>query len=71
MAGNSLPFKSGGISYEDSPSVGSLSEMAGRFRNNFSGATAQNEFNSAEAEKARVFNSAEAQKDRDWHKGKT
>lgn len=60
-------YLSGGYSTNNGDKLGdSVSEAAGRLRNNLSGATAQNMFNSAEAEKARVFNSAEAQKDRDW-----
>lgn len=38
----------------------------GNFWNEVSGKTAQNEFNSLEAEKSRAFNSAEAQKQRDF-----
>lgn len=42
------------------------SGFLGRFWNNLTGKTAQNEYNALEAEKARTFNSAEAQKERDW-----
>lgn len=60
-------YNSGGFSTGQNDKLGdSVSEWFGRIRNNISGATAQNMFNSSEAEKARVFNSAEAQKDRDW-----
>lgn len=41
-------------------------EDLGRWWNDVSGATATNQFNAAEAEKARLFNSAEAQKQRDY-----
>lgn len=41
-------------------------DTIGRLRNNASGKTAENIFNSQEAEKARVFNSAEAEKNREW-----
>ena len=60
-------YLSGGYSTGDGDKLGdSVSEAAGRLKNNLSGATASNMFNAAEAEKARVFNSAEAQKNRDW-----
>lgn len=60
-------YLSGGFSTGQGDKLGdSVTEWFGRIRNNLSGATAQNMFNSEEAEKARVFNSAEAQKDRDW-----
>lgn len=60
-------YLNGGYSTADGDKMGdSVSEAFGRFRNNMSGKTAENMFNSAEAEKARVFNSAEAQKNRDW-----
>lgn len=57
-------YYSGGFSWENN--YPTISSGFGRLRNDLSGASAQNAFNSAEAEKARVFNSAEAQKDRDW-----
>lgn len=60
-------YLSGGYSTGEGDKLGdSVSEAVGRLKNNFSGATAVNMFNAAEAEKTRVFNSAEAQKNRDW-----
>lgn len=60
-------YNAGGFSTGQNDKLGdSVSEWFGRIKNNVSGTTAQNMYNSAEAEKARVFNSAEAQKNRDW-----
>ena len=60
-------YLAGGASTNDGDYLGnSVSEAVGRFRNNLSGTTANNLFNSAEAEKVRAFNSAEAAKDREW-----
>lgn len=66
------------MSYQDAFGTGGLSVgypssdaftpsgLLGRLWNNATGTTANNSFNAAEAEKARLFNSAEAQKNRDW-----
>lgn len=56
---------SGGFSWTDDSDT-SFTHGMGALWNNISGATANNEFSAAEAEKARAFNSAEAQKERDW-----
>lgn len=45
---------------------GGVMRGIGGVYNDISGTTANNIFNSEEAEKARLFNSAEAQKNRDW-----
>lgn len=71
-------YKSGGLAPVEGERIGeSPSDVLGRFWNNLSGKTAENMYNSAEAEKARLFeaeqaglvrlfNSAEAQKQRDF-----
>lgn len=68
----------GGFGWQESGTAeDSLSGALGRLWNNLNGTTAQNAYNSVEAqlarqfsaeeaEKARLFNSAEAQKARDW-----
>ncbi len=67
MVNETKAYQSGGFSTGDNDKLGdSVTEWFGRIKNNVSGATAANMYNSAEAEKARVFNSAEAQKNRDW-----
>lgn len=62
-------FGSGGLAV-GSPGQASdgftSSGLFGRWLNNITGKTAENDFNAQEAEKARLFNSSEAQKVRDW-----
>lgn len=47
-------------------SLGKFTTGIGKFWNNISGTTSQNEFNKTEAEKQRTWSSAEAQSQRDW-----
>lgn len=63
----SSAYNAGGYDMTDKgEDAGSFSDSWGRFWNNLTGKTAQNELNIAEAEKARAFNSAEAAKQREF-----
>ena len=67
MENETKAYNSGGFSTNNGDKLGdSVSEWFGRIKNNLSGTTAQNMYNSREAELTRAYNSAEAQKNRDW-----
>lgn len=68
MAFNWLPqvMGSGFASSAGGGAADSLAVGFGKTWNDLSGTTSNNQFNAAEAEKARLFNSAEAQKQRDF-----
>lgn len=63
-----MPNQYGGLNNSpDDPILMNLGSAGiGRWWNNLTGTSANNEFAAQEAEKARLFNSAEAQKNRDW-----
>ena len=69
MAFNWIPNligSSGVSSVSSGTGSGNPVEVIGKTWNDISGTTSNNNFNAAEAEKARIFNSAEAQKQRDF-----
>lgn len=69
MGANTGPYGGTGINYSDLSQPGAsstVSDTVGRWWNELNGTSAVNEYNSLEAEKARMFNSVEAQKNRDW-----
>lgn len=66
--GYSEHYNAGGIAYEDNGAdVGTFGGLIGRFKNNISGTTAQNIYNSTEAQKARDWSAIEAEKTRSYN----